>query len=80
MPQIAYFAFRLASDASLYDKQVFSFQLWSSTFASMNSTFNCLIFFWRNSILRREGLSVVNALRTRLFDRISNVDIIHMHV
>ena len=48
VPQIAYFAFRLASDASLYDKQVFPFQLWSSTFASMNSTFNCLIFFWRN--------------------------------
>ena len=67
-PQIAYSAFRLASDAPLYDKQVFSFQLWSNTFASMNSTFNCLIFFWRNSILRREGLKVFKALRARLFD------------
>ena len=66
-PQIAYSALRLASDASLYDKQVFFFHLWSSTFTSMNSTFNCLIFFWRNSILRREGLKIVNAVRPRLF-------------
>ena len=66
-PQIAYSALRLASDVSLYDKQVFLFNLWSSTFTSMNSTFNCLIFFWRNSILRREGLKIVNVLRARLF-------------
>ena len=65
-PQIAYSTLRLASDASLYDKKVFLFQLWSSTFTSMNSTCNCLIFFWRNSILRREGLKIVNALRPRL--------------
>ena len=67
-PQIAYSTLRLASDASLYDKKVFLFHLWSCTFTSMNSTFNCLIFFWRNSILRREGFKIVNALRARLFD------------
>ena len=66
-PQIAYSTLRLASDASLYDKKVFLFHLWSCTFTSMNSTFNCLIFFWRNSILRREGLKIVNAVRPRLF-------------
>ena len=66
-PQIAYSALRLVSDASLYDKKIFFFHVWSSTFTSMNSTFNCLVFFWRNSILRREGLKVVNALRPRLF-------------
>ena len=66
-PQIAYSALRLSSHASLYDKQIFFFHLWSSTFAAMNSTFNCLIFFWRNSILRREGLKIVNALRSRFF-------------
>ena len=62
-PQIAYSTLRLASGASLYDKKVFLFHLWLCTFTSMNSTFNCLIFFWRNSILRREGLKIVNALR-----------------
>jgi hypothetical protein len=35
------------------------FKLWSGTLVAMNSTFNCLIFFWRNSILRREGIKVV---------------------
>ena len=31
-----------------------------------DSTFNCLVFFWGNSILRREGLKIVNALRPRI--------------
>ena len=30
------------------------------TLANINSTLNCLIFFWRNSILRREGIKTVN--------------------
>ena len=63
-PQIAYFVLRLtSSDVSKYDKEVYFFHLWSNTITSMNSTFNCLIFFWRNSILRREGLKIFNALR-----------------
>ena len=35
---------------------------WAITFVSMNSTFNCVIFFWRNSILRREGMRIVKCL------------------
>ena len=66
-PQIAYFVVRLtSSDVSQYHKQVYFFHLWSNTITSMNSTFNCLIFFWRNSILRREGLKILNALRSRI--------------
>ena len=66
-PQIAYFVLRLtSSDVSQYHKQVYFFHLWSNTITSMNSTFNCLIFFWRNSILRREGLKILNALRPRI--------------
>ena len=53
--QIAYFVLRLTSDVSKYHKQVYFFHLWSNTITSMNSTFDCLIFFWRNSILRREA-------------------------
>ena len=62
-PQIAYFVLRLTSDVSKYHKEVYFFHLWSNTITSMNSTFNCLIFFWRNSILRREGLKIFSALR-----------------
>jgi hypothetical protein len=42
------------------------FNLWSNTFLSINSTFNCLIFFWRNTILRREGMKIVDAFRIRI--------------
>jgi hypothetical protein len=48
----------------LYDRQVVLFNLWALTFVSTNSTFNCLIFFWKNSILRREGVKIVKHLLT----------------
>jgi hypothetical protein len=50
----------------LSDKQFLLFSLWSGTFTSLNSTFNCVTFFWRNSVLRREGMKIVNDFR-RLF-------------
>jgi hypothetical protein len=58
-PHIIYTALRLTSEMPLYDRQVVLFHLWIDTVASMNSTLNCLIFFWRNSILRLEGMNIV---------------------
>ena len=60
-PQIINSALRLASD-----RQHLLFNLLSNTLISLNSTFNCVIFFWRNSILRREGMKTVNAFRRRV--------------
>jgi hypothetical protein len=34
-------------------------RLWSRTFVSMNSTCNCLIFYWKNKILRTEGMKLI---------------------
>ena len=65
-PYIIYSALRLASRTSLSERQFLLFGLWSNTFVSLNSTFNCVIFFWRNSILRREGMKIVNAFRRRV--------------
>jgi hypothetical protein len=48
----------LISNKPFHDRQVLLFNIWSVTFLCMNSTFNCLIFFWRNSILRREGMKI----------------------
>jgi hypothetical protein len=48
----------------LSDRQFLLFSLWSSTFASLNSTFNSVIFFWRNAVLRREGVKIVNGFAT----------------
>ncbi len=39
--------------------------LWATTIASMNSTFNCLIFYWKNKILRTEGMKVIKGLKIR---------------
>ena len=57
-PQIIYSAKRVASEIREHDKDVLLFNIWSNTFIAMNSTFNCVIFFWRNSILRREGTKI----------------------
>ena len=54
-PYIIYAALRLASPLS--ERQFLLFSLWSNTFVCLNSTFNCVIFFGRNSILRREGMN-----------------------
>ena len=62
-PLIIYSTVHLASETLLSEMQFSLFQLWSCTFVCLNSTFNCVILFWRNSILRREGLKMVNAFR-----------------
>ena len=43
--------------------------LWAITITSMNSTFNCLIFYWKNKILRIEAMKVIKGLRIRLKDQ-----------
>ena len=49
-----------------YDRQeLLLFGLWSGTLTSMNSTLNCVIFFWRNSVLRREGMKIINSFCTQ---------------
>ena len=63
-PQLIYCIWRLTSDTSLNDRHVILFNIWSNTFVSMNSTFNCVIFFWRNSILRREGMKILKRFRS----------------
>ena len=52
-----------AQGRSMFDESVVPSNLWMTTFISMNSTFNCLIFFWKNSILRREGAKILNNFR-----------------
>jgi hypothetical protein len=36
---------------------------WARTTASMNCTFNCLIFYWKNKVLRIEGLKVLKSMK-----------------
>ena len=46
------------------DRQAVLNKFWSNTLVAMNSTFNCVIFFWRSSILRREGMKIAKCLFT----------------
>jgi hypothetical protein len=71
LPHIIYTALRLASRTWMCERNFLLFHLWSSTFAFLNSTFNCVIFFWRNSILRREGIKIVNAFQQHFTEFIS---------
>ena len=61
-PQIIYSVLR-STETLTNVHHAWLFGLWSSTFVAMNSTFNCLIFFWRNSILRREGMKIAKCFR-----------------
>ena len=37
--------------------------MWGITISLMNCTFNCLIFYWKNKVLRTEGLKVLKSLK-----------------
>ena len=41
--------------------------IWTFTISSMNCTFNSLIFFWKNKVLRAEGIKILKTLKDRLF-------------
>ena len=64
-PEVINAIWRFTSKAPRYDRQAVLNKVWSSTLAAMSSTFNCVIFFWRNSILRREGMKIAKCFRTK---------------
>ena len=37
--------------------------IWGKTITLMNCTFNCLIFYWKNKVLRTEGLKVLKSIK-----------------
>ena len=36
---------------------------WAAAIASMNSTLNCLIFYWKNKVLRTEGIKLLKRIK-----------------
>ncbi len=38
-------------------------RLWGTTLMSMNCTWNCLIFYWKNKILRTEGMKLIKGMK-----------------
>ena len=64
IPNVIYSVLRLTSkgtENTLDSAALAGF--WSATTAAMNSTFNCLIFYWKNKILRTEGMKVFKSMK-----------------
>ena len=64
IPAFFLIAFTFAEKSTSENTKVANF--WTSTVANMNSTLNCLIFFWKNDVLRREGKKAIKAMKDHL--------------
>ena len=51
---------------------------WASTLTSMNSTLNCIIFFWGNRDLRKEGSKIAKNCFHRREDQQSELNVVQM--
>jgi hypothetical protein len=66
IPAFIYGGLRIASkkdEATLDEAELVA--LWARTIAAMNSTFNCLIFYWKNKTLRTAGMKVIKSMKIR---------------
>ena len=52
-----------SSDAVLVVGKVYITGIWSRTISSINATLNCLIFYWKNKVLRSEGWKVIKSIK-----------------
>ena len=60
-PAFFFIAFNFAEKST--SKNTIVSRFWSATVATANSTLNCLIFFWKNDVLRGEGKKVLKSLK-----------------
>ena len=60
-PTFAFIAYSFAEKSTSENTKVVHF--WASTVANANSTLNCLVFFWKNDVSRKEGVKVLKSLK-----------------
>ena len=64
IPTIIYIGLEMASkETPMLSDKVKLALLWAKTSSAMSSTFNCLIFFWKNRILRTEGIKLIKGMK-----------------
>ena len=67
IPAFAYAGLKMsasyAEETLSLDHHVQLIGIWGLTIASMNPTFDCLIFYWKNKVLRTEGLKVIKSFK-----------------
>ena len=61
IPTYIYFSVYVTGKSKSTDMQLSV--LWAKSIITMNSTFNCLIFFWKDKLLRVEGIRVIKSLK-----------------
>ena len=66
IPAFIYLALITLNKKSSSKSVMLSF-IWARTMATMNCTFDSLIFFWKNKVLRTEGSNILKTLKDRLF-------------
>ena len=68
IPTYAYVGLRMHSDEKKSTLDIAElFGMWATSIGSMNGTFNCLLFYWKNAILRIEGMKVIKGMK--IFNR-----------
>ena len=64
IPGFVYIGLRINSPETTYTLDNANLAgMWTITIALMNCTFNCLIFYWKNKVLRTEGLKVLKSMK-----------------
>ena len=64
VPSFVYIGLRIISkkeELTLDNATIAGF--WAKSIVSMNGTFNCLIFYWKNKILRTEGMNIIKSMK-----------------
>jgi multisubunit Na+/H+ antiporter MnhB subunit len=64
IPGYVYIGLRINSPETTYTLDNANLAaMWAITISLMNCTFNCLIFYWKNKVLRTEGWKVLKSLK-----------------
>ena len=64
IPGYVYIGLRINSPETTYTLDNANLAaMWAITISLMNCTFNCLIFYWKNKVLRTEGLKVLKSMK-----------------
>ena len=65
IPSIVYIVFNINAE-NIHASSARLSSIWATTIYAMNCTFNSLIFFWKNKVLRTEGIKILKTLKDRL--------------
>ena len=65
IPASVYLVFNITSESKPNSNARLSC-IWSTTFYTINCTYNSLILFWKNKVLRKEGIKILKTLMHRL--------------